>query len=190
MSVLMFWMLCISNFSFFCAWKQTKVRLRGADRAFRVWVSLYHIRKARPSHLRSHLELRTLIPPIATMFSRVVIRVSKEIYKGESKTDNYQTKLKFLWHLRTLLSHLMQLQLSSSNKMTYQLLPGTIRRQGCSVALDNSWLIYFALSFIYISPWVFQWREKLSWIHCPSSSSPDSSETGDETTDAVKPLKA
>ena len=35
--------------------------------------------------------------------------------------------------------------------MTYQLLLGPIRRQGCSVALHKSWLIYFALSLTIIS---------------------------------------
>ena len=35
--------------------------------------------------------------------------------------------------------------------MTYQLLPGPIRRKGCSVALHNSRLIYFALSLTIIS---------------------------------------
>ena len=71
--------------------------------------------------------------------------------QGGRKADNYQTKLDFIQHLRSLPCQLLQLQLSSSNKMTYQLLPGPIRRQGCSVALHISWLIYFALSLTIIS---------------------------------------
>ena len=57
--------------------------------------------------------------------------------QGGSKADNYQTKLDFIQHLRSLPCQLLQLQLSSSNKMTEQLLPGPIRRQGCSVASHN-----------------------------------------------------
>ena len=39
--------------------------------------------------------------------------------------------------MRSLPCQLLQLQLSSSNKMTEQLLPGPIRREGCSVASHN-----------------------------------------------------
>ena len=74
-----------------------------------------------------------------------------EIYKGESSTDNYKTKPLFVHYLRTLLGQLMQLQLSSSNEMTHQLLPVLLEVRGCSVALHNSLLIiYYALSFLYL----------------------------------------
>ena len=55
---------------------------------------------------------------------RGVVRVpDKEIYKGESKEDNNQTKKYcFILHLKTLPSQLLQLQLSLSNEMTDQLL--------------------------------------------------------------------
>ena len=63
MSVLMFWMLCISvseSPPFVASWKQTQTTEclpQGSGQ---------RIKKARPSHLRSHLELRTLIPAIST----------------------------------------------------------------------------------------------------------------------------
>ena len=66
--------------------------------------------------------------------------------QGGSKADNYQTRLDFFQHLGSLPCQLLQLQLSSSNKMTCQLLSGPIRRLGCS------WLIYFALSLYYYIP--------------------------------------
>ena len=74
----------------------------------------------------------------------------REIYKGEIKADKDQTKPYFVQYLRPLLGQLMQFQLSLSNEMTDQLLPESIRRQGCSIALHNSWLINFALSFIHL----------------------------------------
>ena len=43
--------------------------------------------------------------------------------QGGSKADDYQIKLDFIQHLRSLPCQLLQLQLSSSNKMTEQLLP-------------------------------------------------------------------
>ena len=48
-------------------------------------------------------------------------------YKG---AENEKTKPYIVQYLRTLLAQLIQLQLSSSNEMTDQLLPGPIRRQG------------------------------------------------------------
>ena len=63
---------------------------------------------------------------------------------GGSKADDYQAKLD-IQPSRSLPCQLLQLQLSSSNKMRYQLLPGPIRRQGCSVALHNSWLMLYPL---------------------------------------------
>ena len=59
----MFWMLCISvseSPPFVASWKQTQTTEclpQGSGQ---------RIKKARPSHLRSHLELRTLIPAIST----------------------------------------------------------------------------------------------------------------------------
>ena len=49
---------------------------------------------------------------------------------------------------------MLQLQLSSSNKMTYQLLPGPIRRQGCSVALHNSLADLLCSIPLVLYPWV------------------------------------
>ena len=61
-------------------------------------------------------------------------------YKG---ADNEKNKPYIVQYLRTLLAQLIQLQLSSSNEMTDQLLPGPIRRQG---------MFYFTLlSPLYIS---------------------------------------
>ena len=58
--------------------------------------------------------------------------ISSETYKGESKVDNDQTKLYFIQDLRTLPSHLLQLQLSLSNEMTDFLLcrPNTNQKMG------------------------------------------------------------
>ena len=48
----------------------------------------------------------------------------KEIYKGESKADNDQTKPDLVSHLRTF--PIQQLELSSFNKMTDRLISGPI----------------------------------------------------------------
>ena len=66
--------------------------------------------------------------------------LTQEIYKGEIKADKDKTKPWLVQYLITLLSRLMQFQIQRDDKS----------HRGCSVALHNSWLIYFALSFIYL----------------------------------------
>ena len=75
---------------------------------------------------------------------------NKENYKGENKKDSDKIKLYFIQHVGALSSQLLQLQLSLSNEMSDQLLNATFRKRGCSIALLNSSLLFFALSFIYL----------------------------------------
>ena len=83
--------------------------------------------------------------------------LSEEVYKGEIKVDNYQTKLHFIQHLRALPFQLLQLQLSLSNEMTDQLICGPIKEMGVLHRFTQNLAdLLCSLLYIHISPcsWV------------------------------------